>query len=211
MESPHLHVEKSSVEKRKDAEFRLLLKLRTQNIPESIVKSIISDVRDIVRYSVEDHVSSEKLSECTEVFTGLETRWKQDQLIGQNENFIQPRKILLDSRFKKVSQPSFDGNRKIVKCQDSFFYISIIDIILDFFKNPENRKLLTQKRSDHPNILRSFLDGELAKRNELFKQHPNCLQIHIYYDEINLVDTASANPVKMAMFYFMIANMSPAL
>lgn len=52
-----------------------------------------------------------------------------------------------------------------------------------------------------------LLDGSVTKNNVLVKDSTNnIVWIILYFDEMNLTDTASSRPTQMGMFYFILAN-----
>lgn len=147
---------------------------------------------------------------CSTVFDGIDTKWKQDRYFEKNKSLIVPRKIPLDPAFKKGKQPKFGENRSIDMIQESLMYISIVDIIKSFMSNPSYVKLLQCNKSPTPGVFKSLEDCIHFKDNAFFRKNKDSLQILLYYDDINLNDTASSRPQKMAMFYFTLANLCPS-
>ncbi|KAJ8685175.1 hypothetical protein QAD02_020968 [Eretmocerus hayati] len=124
----------SMQDSRKKIELRLLLKMRKQCLPDSFIQSVIGDVKELIYCCIANHVPPEVAEECTEIFNDLKTKWKQDRYLKENTDLIPPKEILLDSKFKKSSQPEFGMNRKIVKCHDTFYFVSIVETIVKFFQ-----------------------------------------------------------------------------
>lgn len=123
---------------------------------------------------------------------------------------IQPKRHLLTKRLTKGREANVGENRKLKIIKDEVIYISIVDIVKNLLVNEEYKKLLEHDVLNNGKNIRFFMDGSYAKDNSLLQIHGlNCLTFLLYFDEVNLVDTASHRPTKMGMFYLIIGNVHP--
>ncbi|KAJ8674150.1 hypothetical protein QAD02_005412 [Eretmocerus hayati] len=213
-------------DEKKAAAFNLILDLRTKNISNITIRSILSHTEKLVHCGIQEFVGvaqtallkhgidlsqymdiPEEIQECSRSFDDLRTKWKQDQYIRKMKSFIRPRKILLDSVVKKRKQSHFEVNRSLQIDVEKLIYISLTDIIISFLEEPRYQELLEFYQSTEVGVFKQFSDGSNFKSNQLFQQNPHSLPIFLYYDDMNLTDTASNRPTKMAMFYFTFGNL----
>lgn len=126
-------------------------------------------------------------------------------------SLIEPKRhILLKRVVKSNPQTTVDANRDIKLQEDTLIYVSLIDIIKNLLFNENYKKLLKSEKSNRDDILCSFEDGSLVKNNNLLKiHHSNFLKFLLYFDEMNVTDTASSRPAKMGMFYLIIGDIHP--
>ena len=63
----------------------------------------------------------------------------------------------------------------------------------------------------HPSSTRysRYEDGENYRLNPFFQQHPNALQIHLYFDEVQMCNAMSSYNHKVVFVYFTLGNLSP--
>ena len=52
--------------------------------------------------------------------------------------------------------------------------------------NPAVRSEVTTRHNGSDSTRRNYKDGEFLKKHPVFKNHPNALQIVVYYDDIEV-------------------------
>lgn len=210
-------------------EIDLLTFLQSKGVPEISMMQVKKYVKKIVRGYVSQHSDflrkslkqngivlekyiniSSSIEENADAFSAFPTKWKQNTYMKKQSSVIDVKRILLEPTIVKAGQSKIDENRQLQLRTDKLMYISMIDILKDLFKTENFTQVLQKNEVSETGIFKSYLDGSLAKNNELFKNKPDSLQILLYYDDVNYTDTASARPTKMGMFYFTIANIHPA-
>ncbi|KAJ8676133.1 hypothetical protein QAD02_011919 [Eretmocerus hayati] len=216
-------------DRKRDLAFNLILNLRARNTPESTIKSIIKSFDELIKCNVQEILGEindallqhginlskyvdipKQIGRCAENFKDFDSKYKQDKYIRGMDSFVGPKRIPLDPVVKKGKQTQIGVNRPLqVQCEQ-LMYISIVDIIVSFMKNPLYRQLLESVESSNPAILKRFSDGSNFKNNKLLLKSLDgylTVPIFLYYDDVNLTDTASNRPTKMAMFYFTSGNL----
>jgi hypothetical protein len=101
-----------------------------------------------------------------------------------------------------------------VNKSDGFYYVSLLSTI-EMLLNNEHifTEVTTGPHCSGTNELYDICDGRLFCNHSLFKEHPNALQVILYYDEFSAVNPVSpaSTKLKMGAVYFILANIDPAL
>ncbi|KAJ8683517.1 hypothetical protein QAD02_019309 [Eretmocerus hayati] len=206
--------------------FNFILYLRSKNTPDATIKCILNKVDSLVKCGIEDYMKAtlqesfqqsgidlseyinnpERVDRCSRSFQDFRTKWKQDKHIRKSKAFVGPRRIDLDSIPTKGKQGKFKVNRPLKVQTEQLIFISLVDIIIFFMENPEYRELLEFNYPSEDGVFKSYDDGSNFKNMPLLPGYHRIL-IFVYYDDVNLTDTASSRPTKMAMFYLCIGNL----
>lgn len=107
-----------------------------------------------------------------------------------------------------------NGVSTMVKVNETFMYIPIIDTLKLIFRNPETRKLLS-KEQDHVTRLpevaeyNTFRSGSTYQSSDYFSEFPDAIRISLYQDDVELGNALSsrAGINKVSIFDFKIQNM----
>lgn len=138
---------------------------------------------------------------------------KQDMI--SDEFYVAPNEIAIGTRFelKKLKK-----NGKVLKIprlmQSTFQYISILETIKTLFKCSDFHDLYFTHNNENDHICKSgqykyFCCGDRFKKIELFRRHPNSLQLQIASDDFEICNPLSskANRHKICAVYFTIQNL----
>lgn len=127
----------------------------------------------------------------------LSTEYRRKQFYKQNFNFVEPISLHL----------GLDNNN----VERYFEYVPIIKSIEELLKDPG-----VKHQFDHPipscdDVLRDFMDGNVAKKNILFIELPNTMKLILYQDAFEVVNPlgSAKRKHKILAVYFTLGNIYP--
>ncbi|XP_061512531.1 uncharacterized protein LOC133393095 [Anopheles gambiae] len=143
-----------------------------------------------------------------DLFSEVSTRSKQTQFLNNLAVSIpRPVEKLLQTR---EDIRHIDGIPTKVIVNETFMYIPITETLKLIFRNPQNRKLMTDNLPPYPTLKEysSFRSGETYQNSEYFKKFPDAIRINLYQDDVELGNALSsrAGINKVSVFDFKIEN-----
>ena len=142
---------------------KLLAKLRTLNVSEDIIAEVIKINQN---------------DEMIEAQRCLKTRFKREQFMKRNFNFIQPKEIILNPQSVKAGA-----------AKECYHYIPIIDSFKCLVEDPTYLGVLEKQRQDvtiKEDLIQNFTDGSLIKNLEYFQANPEASPLGIYSDALEV-------------------------
>lgn len=113
------------------------------------------------------------------------TSFKRKKFIKNHDSYIQPQQIGIGTHFE-LQRDKASGILEQVHKQSPFSYVSPLEIVGKSFRIPHVREAYFKHQAEKhicvPNVFRDFCCGSTFKGIELFKEHPNSLQLQLFVD-----------------------------
>jgi len=137
--------------------------------------------------------------ELERAFSELETDWRRKQYYKEKCHFVEPQTIRCNTENPLVT--------------DSFQNIPLLDTLKVLLQNKDILSQMLAPVESKPHIVSSFSDGAIFQQHPIYQAHPKALQLVLYADEFDAVNSLGvhASVHKMLAFYFTIANISRCL
>lgn len=148
------------------------------------------------------------------------TVYKRNKICEENELYVKPEEKAIgthwESRKDRQTKKSYP-----VHVQSILQYVPITKTLKSLFQQKHFRKLYYEynaeafgnkhKCDDHN--YKDFCCGHVYKRNRLFKEHPESIQLQIFNDGFEMCDAlkSKSNLHSQTAFYFTIRNLPPEL
>lgn len=141
------------------------------------------------------------------------TRHKRDKIL-QNELYVAPQELAMGVRWHMVKESnSSTAIPRLI--QNKFQMMPLTHSIVTLFRRDDFAKEYRLHNSRRDNILacngsyKDFTSGSNFKKNELFQQYPNSIQIELAQDDFEVCDALGSKSTinKLCPFYFTVKNM----
>ena len=142
-------------------------------------------------------------------FIGLPNQRGQNIFLKHVLNMIEPRRVHLPRK------SSHFGRHRTAQPQmyrdDNFTYVPLFKLLEQILSFEDVYKEIATPKNVEPGSWNCFESGLNYQQNPLFKKHPQALQIHLYADEIQMVNELGSRTKnnKVVFVYFSIGNLSP--
>lgn len=148
------------------------------------------------------------------------TVFKRNKLCEENELYVKPEEKAIgthwESRKDRQTKKSYP-----VHVQSILQYVPITQTLKSLFQQKHFKKLYfeynanssgNKHKCDDDNY-KDFCCGHVYKRNRLFKEHPESIQLQIFNDGFEMCDAlkSKSNLHSQTAFYFTIRNLPPEL
>lgn len=139
------------------------------------------------------------------------TQFKRSKAYQKDDNYVAPKEYSLGLRYETVMNfPSLATSLELVECK--YQYISLIETLMSLFKRQDFFDEYIKHNSCHNHqagVYKDFRDGSVFKSNELFKNHPNSIQIQIGCDDFEVCNPLGSKKTihKICAVYFTVYNM----
>lgn len=111
--------------------------------------------------------------------------FKRKHFVKSHESYIEAQQFGIGTHFE-LKRDKTSGLLEQLHKQSTLSYVSPLEIITKIFKMPHVRDeyfiYQSQKHTCIPNVYRDFCCGSTFKDIDLFKDHPNSLQLQIFID-----------------------------
>lgn len=144
--------------------------------------------------------------------SAYKSSYKRKQKLCQSSGYVLPQEMALGLRWDLVrEQKTLSSSLRLIQCKAQ--YISLIETLLSLFERKdfsevffEHNSRVHQNDGDH---YCTFSSGEIFQQNELFRTHPNSIQIQIALDEVEIANPigSKATLYKLLVVYFSIVNL----
>lgn len=150
-----------------------------------------------------------------DLFTNVSTRNKQAKYLEEMAITVpKPEEKMLSYR---EDVRHIDGQHKVIRVNETFSYIPIIDTLKLILRNPETRRMLKETEHHHPSQsssttcikeYSSFCSGETYKNSDYFTKFPDAVRLSLYQDDVELGNALSsrAGINKVSCIDFKIQN-----
>lgn len=142
------------------------------------------------------------------VFQNLKTVSQQDKYFKSTFGVVNPKQIPLGKEFRRVRKRN-SSIRKTVMVSEEVMYIPVEEVVEKLVTHPDY-KYFVENGSVSPNsdILDSYMKGEMSKKNDILKSHPDALRFILYYDDLEVCSPlkSRAGNQKLGAFYILIDN-----
>lgn len=157
-----------------------------------------------------NNVESENLLgyfDIPDVFTRFKSLTVQRNFLLSSENHVNATEIILGQR-TEYQQDASSSHSLPKQTNETFQYVSIIDTLSVLMQHKEFREEIYKPKISSPHEYCSFNDGSCYLNCKIFQDHPNALQIVIYYDDVEVSNplASAAGIHKLGAFYFSLNN-----
>lgn len=143
----------------------------------------------------------------------LNSDYKRKKFVESQADFVKPEEVCIGVKWKTKIQNNIPIMGQV---RDTFHYVPILQKLKTIFSNQVIRETYFEfqklRRERCVNgIFKEFCCGQIYKKNELFKEFPESLQIQIFVDGFDPCDAlkSKANKHSQIAVYFSILNMPP--
>lgn len=198
----------------------LMLKQKTMNVIYRLCIDLVRKMRKFNEYLINADNgmnSAQSLDMSTSLICNklseYSTNFKRCKVYELSEQYVSPQQFALGIRWENerndlITTPS------LVQCK--FQYVSIAKTIVSIFQRPDFREAYlnfneSNEKKAAPGVYSDFASGNIFKANDLFKTHPDSLQIQIATDDFEVCNPLGSKSTlhKISAFYFSIRNMPP--
>ena len=136
-------------------------------------------------------------SNLDEYFQGVDSEYQFERNLTGLLGLIEPIEFILGHS---------EQGRK-----ETFQYVPILDILKLILSKGDIWSHIINRKSTQKDILRDYCDGTILKGHPFFSTDPTNLKIHLYSDELEVVNPLGSKRGvhKVASFYFIIGNLHP--
>ena len=165
----------------------------TSNVPP-VGGTLISEIEDRFKF-------------FSDPFAELDTKTKQDKYFKNNLQMVEPIEIPLGFRLDNYWDNS-EKKYKEKQVNNTFQYIPVKKVLQMIMRNPHVRDLLHHPALVPDALLRGYSDGQQYRSHRLFSTKPESLRIHLYYDEVEVVNPLGSKVKihELGAFYYTIGN-----
>ncbi|XP_038580037.1 uncharacterized protein LOC119906766 [Micropterus salmoides] len=134
--------------------------------------------------------------------------YKMSKFFETEYSLLKPTEIFLGHRAETIRK---NGIPQQTLAADTFQYISILETLKLIFNNEKFQTLYLQSHRSTDGKMRDYCDGAHFARHELYKTHPDALQIQLYFDDLETVNPLGSKTKihKMGAVYFSLRNLPP--
>lgn len=139
-----------------------------------------------------------------------QSSYKRKKKNTQNECYVASHEMALGLRWDLVREhKTLSSSLRLLQCKMQ--YIPMIESISALFKRKDFRDAYFEYNSQsnqNMDVYSTFSSGKIFQNNELFRAHPNSLQIQIATDDFEVANPLGSKATlhKVCAFYFSIRN-----
>ena len=223
----------ASIHRKNNAAFYLLQLLEESKLPQTALQCIMERTTEFINQTVAstvtealetrkrdgcehaetlDHLGSYFANSATapDYFEGLKTQHSQRKHFVDHFKMVMPDSVLLPDRDEDFARVRTEAPQKSKR--QSYVIISLIAQLQTLLSVDEVYHLIHADKPPKSNDdISCFEDGSAYKESPFFQAHPKALQIHLYLDEVTVVDPLSSRVLKnkLVFVYFALGNLPP--
>ncbi|XP_045898868.1 uncharacterized protein LOC123966797 isoform X1 [Micropterus dolomieu] len=143
-----------------------------------------------------------------ESLENIDSPYKMSKFFETEYSLVKPTEIFLGHRAETIRK---NGIAQQTLAADTFQYISVLETLKLIFNNEKFQTLYLQSHRSTDGKMRDYCDGAHFARHELYKTHPDALQIQLYFDDLETVNPLGSKTKihKMGAVYFSLRNLPP--
>lgn len=202
--------------------FALMLNQETTNKIHKMCIDLLNNVKQFSNHLINDENgmnSSQALDICTTFvyhkLSEYSTNYKRCKKSESSESYVPPQQLSLGVRWDIVKERVGTVSiPTLVSCK--YQYVSITQSIINLFQQNDFRNAYLRYNESNENksvrgVYSDFCSGSIFETNELFKAHPDSLQIEIATDDFEVCDALGSKSTlhKICGVYFSIKNIPP--
>lgn len=201
--------------------FALMLNQEKSNQIYKMCISLVNNMKKFSNYLINDEngLNPSQALDISSTFvshklTDFSTNYRRCKKNASSELYVPPQQLSLGVRWEFVK--GRDGIMSVpalVSCK--YQYVPITQTIVSLFLREDFREAYLNYNGANekrvPGVYTDFCSGDVFRNNELFKAHPNSLQIEIATDDFEVCDPLGSKSTlhKICAVYFSIKNMPP--
>lgn len=146
------------------------------------------------------------------------TFYKRNKISEENKLFVKPAEMAIGTHWETKRDTTLHQMFPVHK-QSMFQYVSITKTLTSLFLRDDFMRLYcdynsassTSRHNCTEGVYKDFCCGEVYKKNQLFRHHPESIQIQLFTDGFEMCDAlkSKANLHSQVAFYFAIRNAPP--
>ncbi len=138
----------------------------------------------------------------------IDNPYRMAKVFETEYSLVKPKEIFLGHRADTMKK---NGIAQQTLAADTFQYISILETLRFLFGNEKFQTLYFQSHRSTDGKMYDYCDGDHFAKHELYKKHPNGLQIQLYFDDLETVNPLGSKTKihKMGAVYFSLRNVTP--
>lgn len=158
--------------------------------------------------TIKEHID-ESYSQLFNPFEKIRSGYFQQKFLVEEMNCIKPKIIQLGER---VEERVRGCKRQAVVIPENMYYVPIKSSVEQLLQNELMHGFIsTPVRAKNEHFIMDLPDGTSFNNHPLFGKRPNnCIQIEMYYDDVEYCSALSSKKKKLALFYYRIGNI-PAI
>lgn len=220
-------IEENTDQKIKSIVSSYLTNLNSLGIPNNKIQTIVNTTSELFVHCSEhlqtfvkenclslacsdEEVLLHELDKIKNTFKGMETQYKRNKQLFKGKAMVSPKPISIGIRIDKQWDKDLNLYKEVPKT-NTFMYVPIIETLNSILNNKSVQEwfLNPELGPNHPNNLYSFRDGITYKTNQLFLQHPNAIQLQLFYDDFETVNPLGSKTAvhKLGGIYFTLRNL----
>lgn len=145
------------------------------------------------------------------------TFYKRNKISEENTMYVKPAEMAIGTHWETKRDTTLHKMFPVHE-QSLFQYVSITKTLSSLFLRDYFKRLYfdynsasTSKHNCTEGVYKDFCCGEVYKKNQLFRHHPESIQIQLFTDGFEMSDVlkSKANLHTQVAFYFAIRNVPP--
>lgn len=138
------------------------------------------------------------------MFGDIDTTFKLTKYFSDNFSFEKPTEVFLGHRLDCLRK---NGGKSQVLVPVTCQYISIINTIKFLFSCDKMQNMYMQSCGER-DTMHDYCDGAQYSKHPLYRNHPNALQIQLYFDDLETTNPLGSKTKihKMRAVYFALRN-----
>lgn len=195
-------------------DLQCVMKWTTKLINQTI-RSTLSSVSEVLETSgCNDSQTLKRMIEVyssdtcmPQPFSGLRTQHMQKKEFVERFGMLQPVLIDLPSRPEAFGRIRTNTSQKIPK--ETYAIVPLIPQLKVLLNKKDVHRQVFGEKTHISGVFSRFEDGSAFRDSPFFQAHPKALQIHLYLDEVQIVDAIGKKVFKnkMVFVYFTIGNL----
>lgn len=174
---------------------------------KSFATRLIEDKNNLTEVEAVDTATSfvcERISE-------YRSSYKRKKKLSQNQYYVAPHETALGLRWDLVREhKTLSSSLRYLPCKAQ--HMSLIETLQSLFEQKDFHDVYFDYNSslleNSNDCFSTFNSGKLFHENDLFKEHPNSIQIQLALDELEIANPigSKATLYKLLIVYFSVAN-----
>jgi hypothetical protein len=121
-----------------------------------------------------------------------------------------PKERRLGSAYTRIVK---QGKTRLERVWHYSYDVSLEDSLTQLLNNEAVLQEVRNKRTRQDGSMWDYSDGSQFKEHLLYKDHPEALQIHLYFDELEVCNPLGSRALKhkLGLFYYTLGNIRPEL
>lgn len=212
-----LSFQRSTLAEKENASYSLAAHIESF-VNKLVISNISHDlVSDIIDYSKELVCKTTTLSKESMRMKSITSTKDAEIILDSTEKFVTSHINVFKTRYKRkkhfANSPKYVAPETLsLGDKETFQYVSILDTLNKLFTSEVFKDMYFTFNGNHQcqkDVYERFCCGRKYKDSDFFQSNNNCIQIQIFYDDVQLTSPLKTRPHKICAIYFIIRNLPP--